>query len=88
MTVTAPTTTTTTDVTAAPGLGSMLLHGAAASVIAAAATSAVAAAGIAVGIGTDVAGAPIPVSGFATLTAIFCVVGTCSSTQESRRSCC
>ena len=83
MTVTAPT-TTATDVTAAPGLGSMLLHGAAASVIAAAATSAVAAAGIAVGIGTDVAGAPIPVSGFAVLTLIFAVVGLVIATALRR----
>src|SRR4051794_39334387 len=85
MTVTAPTTTTaTTTRTAVPGVGSLLLHGAAASVIAAAATSAVAAGGIAVGIGTDVAGAPIPVSGFAVLTLIFAVVGLVIATALRR----
>lgn len=83
MTTTAPT-PATTDVTPAPGLGSMLLHGAAATVVAAVATSAVAAVGVAVGIGTDVAGAPIPVSGFATLTAIFCVVGLVLATALRR----
>ncbi|MCD2195153.1 DUF6069 family protein [Actinomycetospora endophytica] len=68
---TAPATTTTT----APGVGSLLLAGSAATVAAAAATAIVAAAGQAVGITTEVSGAPIPTAGFAVLTAIFSVVG-------------
>ena len=59
----------------APSAGSLLLVGAAATVLAAAAASVVAAAGHAVGISLDVSGAPIPVSGFAVLTAIFSGLG-------------
>ena len=40
-----------------------------------AATPVVAAAGLAAGISLDIAGAPIPVPGFATLTAFFSVIG-------------
>lgn len=58
-----------------PTAGSLLLAGAAATVGAAIATAAVAAVGQAVGIGTDVSGAPIPVPGFAVMTVIFSVVG-------------
>lgn len=58
-----------------PTVGSLLRGGAAATVLAAVATAAVAAAGPAAGISLDVSGAPIPVSGFATLTVIFSVVG-------------
>jgi hypothetical protein len=58
-----------------PTLGSLLRDGATATVVAAVATAAVAAAGPAVGISLDVAGAPIPASGFATLTVIFSVIG-------------
>jgi len=53
----------------------MLAAGAVATVVASVATSAVAAAGNAAGISLDISGAPIPVTGFATLTAIFSVVG-------------
>ena len=60
---------------AVPTAGSLLRGGAAATVVAAAATAAVAAAGQAVGISLDVAGAPIPASGFATLTVMFSVIG-------------
>jgi hypothetical protein len=74
----APTATTT------PGIGSLLLTGAAATVAAAAATALVAAAGQAVGISTDMAGAPIPTSGFAVLTAIFSVVGLVIATALRR----
>ncbi|WP_312030299.1 DUF6069 family protein [Actinomycetospora sp. TBRC 11914] len=77
MSITAPTTrtVTTTGTTTAPGLGSLLLTGAAATVAAAAATVVVAAAGQAVGISTAVSGAPIPTMGFGVLTVIFSVVG-------------
>ena len=54
---------------------SMLLAGLAATAAAGVATPALAAAGRAAGISLDVAGAPIPVPGFATLTAVFSVVG-------------
>ncbi|GLY94360.1 DUF6069 family protein [Actinoplanes sp. NBRC 103695] len=53
----------------------MLAAGVVATVVASAATASVAAAGNAAGISLDVAGAPIPVAGFATLTAVFSVVG-------------
>jgi hypothetical protein len=69
------TTTTATATTTAPSVGSLLLTGAGATVLAAVATAAVAATGQAVGISLDVSGAPIPVPGFATLTALFSVVG-------------
>ena len=71
-TVSAPETTTTH---AAPRLGSLLLAGSLATVAAAVATAALAAAGQAIGISTDVGGAPIPASGFAVLTVIFAVIG-------------
>jgi hypothetical protein len=67
---TAPATTT-----AAPSAGSLLRRGAVATVLAAAATAVVATAGQAIGISLAVAGAPIPPSGFATLTVIFSVLG-------------
>jgi hypothetical protein len=54
---------------------SMVAVGIVAAAAASIATSAVAAAGHAAGISLDVAGAPIPVPGFATLTAVFSLVG-------------
>ncbi|GAA4833087.1 hypothetical protein GCM10023201_21390 [Actinomycetospora corticicola] len=66
--LTAPAATTTRT-------ASLILGGLAATVAASIATSAVATAGLAVGISLDVAGAPIPVPGFASLTAIFSVIG-------------
>ncbi|MCD2186657.1 DUF6069 family protein [Actinomycetospora soli] len=65
--LTAPAATTRTS--------SLVLGGLAATAVASVATSAVAAAGLAVGISLDVSGAPIPVPGFASLTAIFSVIG-------------
>jgi hypothetical protein len=56
-------------------IGSLWLTGAVAAVAASVATVAVAAAGQAAGISLDIAGAPIPLNGFATLTAVFSVVG-------------
>jgi hypothetical protein len=70
-TFTAATTTTST----APSVGSLLRGGIGATVAAAAATAVVAAAGQAAGISLDMAGAPIPVPGFAVLTGMFSVVG-------------
>jgi hypothetical protein len=74
----------TTTSTSRPGVGSMLVHGASATVAAAAATTVVAAAGQAVGIGTAVAGATIPATGFAVLTAIFSVAGLVIATVLRR----
>jgi hypothetical protein len=53
----------------------LLVTGVVAIAAASCATAAVAAAGNAAGISLDVAGAPIPVSGFAVMTAIFSLVG-------------
>jgi Family of unknown function (DUF6069) len=71
--ITIPTPTAT--VSPVPTAGSLLRDGAAATVLAAAATAAVAAAGQSVGISLDISAAPIPVSGFATLTVMFSVIG-------------
>ncbi|MEV5502782.1 DUF6069 family protein [Nonomuraea fuscirosea] len=54
---------------------SLTIRGLAATAVAAAATAAVAAAGEFAGISLVVNGAPIPVSGFATLTVIFSLAG-------------
>ena len=71
--------TTTYTATAAPRVtastGSLVGHGLGATVLASGATVAVAAAGQAAGISLDVGGAPIPVLGFATLTAFFSMIG-------------
>ncbi|MQA81632.1 MAG: hypothetical protein GEV10_24645 [Streptosporangiales bacterium] len=61
------------DVTARTG--SLLRTGVVAAALASAATSAVAAAGHAAGISLDMGGVPLPVSGFAVLTAVFSLVG-------------
>ncbi|GLZ51317.1 DUF6069 family protein [Actinomycetospora sp. NBRC 106378] len=66
--LTAPAATTTRT-------SALVLGGLAATVGASIATSAIAAAGNAVGISLDISGAPIPVPGFASLTAIFSVIG-------------
>ncbi|WP_328305705.1 DUF6069 family protein [Actinomycetospora sp. NBC_00405] len=79
------TTATADDTTAtAPGVGSMLLAGAAATVAASVATAAVAAGGQAIGISTAISGAPIPTSGFAVLTVIFSVLGLVIATALRR----
>ena len=75
MTVTTtPAASTATKTTAAPAKP-LIRDGLAATALAAAATAAVAATGNLAGISLDVAGAPIPVSGFAVLTAFFSTVG-------------
>jgi len=70
-------TTTTTDTArvADSTVGALIWTGAGAAVVASAATMAVAAVGHAAGISLDMAGAPIPVTGFGVLTAVFSVVG-------------
>lgn len=60
---------------AATRTSSLAVGGLVATVVASVATSAVAALGLAAGISLDVSGGVIPVSGFATLTAIFSVIG-------------
>ncbi|MDR7277011.1 DUF6069 family protein [Catenuloplanes atrovinosus] len=65
----------TTTRIAPTGLRTLLLEGVAAIAVASAATTAVAAAGRGAGISLDIAGAPIPLSGFATLTAFFSLIG-------------
>ncbi|MEV4508190.1 DUF6069 family protein [Dactylosporangium sp. NPDC049525] len=69
------TTTVTTTRGTASTLGVLAGTGVAAAVTASAATMAVAAAGHAAGISLDVSGAPIPVTGFGTLTAVFSLIG-------------
>ena len=68
-------TTLNTTRTAAPTLGSLAKAGLAATVVATAATMTVAAVGHAAGISLDMAGEPIPVAGFGTLTALFSLIG-------------
>lgn len=71
MTVTTATTTTTAPAPAK----SLIIGGLTATAVASVATTAVAAAGQAAGISLNVGGAPIPVSGFAVLTAAFSALG-------------
>jgi hypothetical protein len=68
------TTTTAAKPTTAPAKP-LIRDGLAAAAVAAAATATVAAVGDFAGISLNVAGAPIPVTGFAMLTVIFSVVG-------------
>ena len=73
--------------TAAPhstSTGSLLTTGVAAAALASIATPIVAAAGRAAGIGLDVGGAPIPVQGFAVLTAVFSLIGVILAAVLSR----
>jgi len=63
---------------------SLTTVGVAATAVASLATTAVAAAGSAAGISLDVAGAPIPVPGFATLTAVCSLVGLVVAVALSR----
>jgi len=63
---------------------SLLLNGVVATALASVATPIVAAAGNAAGISLNVGGAPIPVPGFATLTAVFSLVGVVLAVVLSR----
>jgi hypothetical protein len=76
------TSTTVPGVTATTG--SLVGTGVAAAALASAATTIVAAAGNAAGISLDVGGAPIPLVGFATLTAFFSSVGLVLAAVLSR----
>ncbi|MDT4989903.1 MAG: hypothetical protein QOI74_3997 [Micromonosporaceae bacterium] len=70
--------TTTVNLTtraAAPSVGALTRTGLAAAAAASAATMTVAAAGHAAGISLNLGGAPIPVTGFGVLTAVFSMVG-------------
>ncbi|MET8907863.1 DUF6069 family protein [Micromonospora sp. NPDC004551] len=79
MTTTANTTRATTST-----IGTLIRAGVIATVAASAATMAVAAAGQAAGVSLDVAGAPIPVTGFGVLTAVFSLVGVLIAALLSR----
>lgn len=65
---------------------SLLGTGAVATVVASAATPVVAAAGRAAGISLDIAGVPIPVLGFANLTAFFSLIGLVLAVVLARTS--
>jgi hypothetical protein len=78
MTATLTTTTRST--------GSLVVAGLAATAVASIGTSTVAAAGSAAGISLDVSGAPIPVPGFAVLTAVFSLVGLALAAVLARRA--
>ncbi|CCH19624.1 DUF6069 family protein [Micromonospora lupini] len=78
MTTTAQTTRTNT------AFGALIRAGVLATVAASAATMALAAAGQAAGISLDVSGAPIPVTGFGVLTAVFSSVGVLLAVLLSR----
>ncbi|GAA3918604.1 DUF6069 family protein [Actinoplanes auranticolor] len=77
-------TTPTTTRTAGSSVVASIGVGLAATAAAGAATMIVAAAGEAAGISLDVSGAPIPVSGFGVLTAVFSVVGLVLAAVLSR----
>ncbi|WP_141578719.1 DUF6069 family protein [Actinomadura sp. WMMA1423] len=68
-------TTTSATTTSDASAKSLIVGGLTAAAVAAAATSGVAVAGEAAGVGLDIAGEPIPVAGFALLTAVFSCVG-------------
>lgn len=68
-------TSTVTTTRATSSTRTLIGAGIAAAAVASAATMTVAAVGHAAGVSLEVSGAPIPVSGFAVLTAIFSVVG-------------
>ncbi|MEU8330365.1 DUF6069 family protein [Micromonospora sp. NPDC048839] len=78
------TTTATTTPAATSTVGALIRTGVAATLAASAATMAVAAVGRAAGISLDVADAPIPVTGFGVLTAVFSLVGVILAAVLSR----
>ena len=77
-------TLTTTTHSAARTTGSLTRTGVAAAAVASAATMTVAAVGHAAGVSLDMAGEPIPVSGFGVLTAVFSLVGLVLAAVLSR----
>jgi hypothetical protein len=66
--------------------GSLTATGVAAAAVASAATTTVAAVGHAAGVSLDMAGEPIPVLGFGTLTAVFSLVGLAVAMVLGRRA--
>ena len=72
--------------TTAPKTGSLAWAGVTAAAVASVATAAVAAGGHAAGVSLNVGGAPIPVQGFAMLTAIFSLIGLAIAAVLSRRA--
>lgn len=80
----ATTATTTEKTTPASSTGRLFAVGVAAIAVASAATTAVAAIGHAAGISLEVGGAPIPIAGFGSLTAVFSVVGLILAAVLSR----
>jgi hypothetical protein len=86
MTTTTTTAATAATTAAAPKIGPVVKAGLAATVVASAATVAVAAVGHAAGISLDMAGEPIPVLGFATLTAFFSVIGVVLAVVLARKA--
>lgn len=78
------TTTVTTTRAADSSTGALIATGVAAAAAASAATMAVAAAGRAAGVSLDVSGAPIPILGFAVLTALCSLVGLILAAVLSR----
>ena len=77
-------TANTTHTAGSARMGALIGNGIAATALASAATSAVAATGHAAGISLDMGGVPIPVSGFAVLTAVFSLVGVVLAAILSR----
>jgi hypothetical protein len=78
---------TLTTTNAAPSTtGSLVGHGVLAAAIACGATMAVAAVGSAAGVSLDMAGEPVPVAGFATLTAFFSMVGLVIAVVMARKA--
>src|SRR3954453_1791927 len=84
MTTTTKTAAATAATTARFGFRALAVTGVAATAIASLPTVTVAAAGNAAGISLEVNGAPIPVPGFGTLTAVFSLVGLVLAAVLSR----
>jgi hypothetical protein len=78
------TTTVNTTRAAASSIGTLTRTGVVVAAVASAATMSVAAVGHAAGISLDMGGAPIPVAGFGTLTAVFSLVGLVLAAVLSR----
>jgi len=86
MTATLGTTTSTTTTSTTRILRPLVMTGGMAAAVASLATTAVAAVGHAAGISLDMAGQPIPVLGFATLTAVFSLLGLAIAAVLLRRA--
>jgi amino acid transporter len=80
------TTTVNTTRSATSSIGALTRTGVAATATASAATMTVAAVGHAAGISLDIGGAPIPVTGFGVLTAVFSLVGLVLAVVLARKA--